>query len=78
MQVLARGLPRQHAGEGRDLSAEIGPSISAAGRLSCRFGFPHWFLVDVHATAFCIAPGRRARAAHRKPWRPGPSEHGDN
>jgi hypothetical protein len=54
MQVLARCLARQQADERRDLSAEIGCAINAVRRLSCRLGFPHWFLVDVHASAFCI------------------------
>jgi hypothetical protein len=54
MQMLARGLAGQQAGEGRDLSAEIRCAISAVRQLSCRLGFPHWFLVDVHASAFCI------------------------
>jgi hypothetical protein len=58
MQMLARCLAREQAGEGRDQSAEIGWVISAVRWLSCRLRFLHWFLVDVHASAFCI--GARA------------------
>lgn len=54
MQVLAGCLARQQAGEGHNLSPEIGCAISAERRLYCRLGIRRWFLVDVHVFAFCI------------------------
>jgi hypothetical protein len=54
MQVLARCPARQQADKRRDLGAKIRWAARAVGWLGCRLGFPHWFLVDVHASAFCL------------------------
>ena len=80
MQVLACRLARQQADKRRDLSAEVGYAVTTVRRLSCRLRVPRWFLVDVHAFAFCI--GARAMCSDLTPrskTRAGmTSEHGDN
>jgi hypothetical protein len=65
MQVLARCLARQQADERRDLSAEVGYAVTTVRRLSCRLRVPRWFLVDVHAFAFCMCSDASHQATGR-------------